>query len=165
MVEYEAGQDGSLACEAGERHDGSMPAAEAIQVLMADDDALLRGLVGEALASFFDLHCLACVADGMAALAQAARAERLDVAVLDVSMPGPPIEELIPALRVRHPALSIVMLTGHADAAIVQRCHQAGANTYLLKGQPGWINALAQRIRALHIQRGGEPHPLDDWPD
>jgi DNA-binding NarL/FixJ family response regulator len=65
--------------------------------------------------------------------AQAAQAAAVNVAVLDLSMPGGDGLSLIGRVRKTHPAVRAIVLTMHADGAYVARAIREGAKGYLLK--------------------------------
>jgi DNA-binding NarL/FixJ family response regulator len=57
-----------------------------LRILLADDHAMFRSALRAVLGTQGDFECVADVADGRAAVAEAARL-RPDVAILDVRMP------------------------------------------------------------------------------
>src|SRR5690606_7538283 len=72
------------------------------------------------------------VANGDEAV-RAARAERPDIAVLDVRMPVMDGVECTKILKAEHPGLPVLALTTFDDHRLVRECLEAGANAYLLK--------------------------------
>jgi len=118
-----------------------------IRVLVADDEDDIRALVGLAVGKA-GCTVVAAVADGSAALA-AARAERPDLAVLDVSMPGATGLEVCAALR-KEPAtadIRILLLSAGASLDDVARGLAAGADAYLAK--PFAVTDLVTRVKEL----------------
>lgn len=117
------------------------------RVLVADDEPDIR-----------DLVCLAvhraggtvvrAVADGAAALA-AAREERPDLAVLDVSMPEASGLEVCAALRTDAATAGtrVLLLSAGASEEDVARGVAAGADAYLVK--PFAVADLIEQVRRL----------------
>ncbi|MBF0515317.1 MAG: response regulator [Desulfovibrionaceae bacterium] len=57
----------------------------------------------------------------------------VDVAVLDVKMPGMDGIELLALIKQRHPRVEVIMLTGHANVEAAMRGMELGAFDYLMK--------------------------------
>lgn len=123
------------------------------RVVIADDDAAIRGLV-EIAVRRAGAQVAAAVGDGAAAVA-AIRAESPDLAVLDVSMPGMGGLEACEQVRTdpRFATLPVVMLSAAVHSAAVQSGMDAGADLYLEK--PFSPRALAETIRGLLAERYG----------
>lgn len=86
---------------------------------------------------------------GAAATAETALEElpgmQADLAVIDMSLPAMGGIELVAALREQRPQMRCLILSGHNEKSYVERALAAGAQGYLLKGEPGEIeNAIAQ---------------------
>ncbi len=118
-----------------------------VRVLVADDEEDIRALVGLAVVKA-GCTVVGSVADGTAALA-AARTDLLDLAVLDVSMPGATGLQVCEALRADPgtAGLPILLLSAGASPADVSRGLAAGADAYLPK--PFGVATLVQQIRTL----------------
>lgn len=68
-----------------------------------------------------------------------------DLAVIDMSLPGMGGIELVAAIRALQPQLRCMILSGHNEKSYVERAFAAGAQGYLLKGEPLEIEgAIAQ---------------------
>jgi CheY-like chemotaxis protein len=101
-------------------------------VLLADDDAALRRLVGVTLGR--DRFALLTAGDGEEALA-VARTQRPETILLDVNMPRLDGLEVCRALKA-DPAtahIKILILTGNGSEADRQEALAAGADGYLAK--------------------------------
>jgi len=59
--------------------------------------------------------------------------EQPDIAVVDYSMPGVNIPQLLGILRERHISTAILALTGNDEASVAEEIFSAGARGYLLK--------------------------------
>ncbi|WP_335984140.1 response regulator transcription factor [Streptomyces sp. CA2R106] len=111
------------------------PAPETVKVLIADDQALLRGALRVLVESEPDMGVVGEAADGAEAVLLA-RAERPDVVLMDIRMPG---TDGIAATReiVADPSLAgtavLVLTTFEADEYVV-RAILAGASGFLGKG-------------------------------
>jgi DNA-binding response OmpR family regulator len=124
-----------------------VPEAAPARVLVADDEDDIRDLVCLAVGRAGGL-VVRSVADGTAALA-AARADRPQLAVLDVSMPGATGLEVCAALRAdpTTAGIAILLLSAGASEADIARGLAAGADSYLPK--PFSVAALVGQIRRL----------------
>jgi DNA-binding NtrC family response regulator len=127
------------------------------RLLVVDDEIEIANLLAEFFTSLGYQVDVAHDAD--AALAAAAR-RRPDAVVLDVAMPGVSGEEALARLHRLHPALPIVMLTGHADEPTARRLLRSGAFDFVAK--PVQLTVL-ERIVTTAVTLGGagsqEPPP------
>ncbi len=125
--------------------------AEALRVLVADDDADILELLTRRLERRG--YEVIPAADGDEALALAL-AHLPDAVVLDGLMPGLEGEQVCAELRDREPTATIpvVLLTAKATDADRQRAVDAGASAYMVK--PFSIEELDETLRGL-IGRGG----------
>jgi DNA-binding NarL/FixJ family response regulator len=103
-----------------------------IRVLIADDHAVVRRGVRLVLESTARIEVVAEAATGFEALDKA-RKERIDVAVLDMSMPGPGGLEVLKQMKGEHPRLPVLILTMHPEDQYAVRAFRAGASGYLTK--------------------------------
>jgi DNA-binding NarL/FixJ family response regulator len=102
-----------------------------LRVLIADDHEPTRAELGRALAADRAFEVCALVADAPRAVA-AAVAERPDICLLDVRMPGGGVAAAW-EIGARRPAAKIVMFTVSDDDADLFAALRAGAHGYLLK--------------------------------
>jgi DNA-binding NarL/FixJ family response regulator len=121
-----------------------------IRVLVADDHAVVREGLRRILDEHADLRVVAEVADGDGVL-QAVAASPVDVVVLDISMPGPGVFEVLRRLAESHRAVRTVVLTIHPEDQYAVRVLQAGAAGYLSKERSPEL--LVEAIRRAY--RGG----------
>jgi DNA-binding NarL/FixJ family response regulator len=115
-----------------------------LKILLADDHKMLREGLRVLLDSHPDLEVVGEAASGKEAL-QKAGALKPDVVVMDLSMPELNGLQATGLLRTRHPAIKVVVLTGHEDESYLSQLCQAGASGYVLKRSPG--EELVQAIR------------------
>jgi DNA-binding NarL/FixJ family response regulator len=119
-----------------------------IRVLIADDNRAFRRGVRLRLEQARDITVVGEVANGRDAVA-ATQAERADVVLMDLEMPG---MNGIDATRIltsaAGPHVGVVVLTSHSADAHVLRALEAGASGYLLKTHD--THQLLVAIRAAH---------------
>jgi two-component system response regulator DesR len=116
-----------------------------IRVLLAEDQAMVRGALGSLLGMEADIEVVAEVGRGDEVL-DAARRARPDVALLDIGLPGVDGLEVAAVLHAELPGVRVVMLTTFDRPGYLSRAMQAGAAGYLLKDAPA--SELARTIRA-----------------
>jgi two-component system response regulator DesR len=117
-----------------------------IRVLLAEDQAMVRGALTTLLGLEGDIEVVAEVARGDEIVA-AARAARPDVALLDIELPGEDGLTAAEALRRELPEVRIVMVTTFGRPGYLRRAMAAGAGGYLLKDAPA--AELARAIRRV----------------
>ena len=117
------------------------------RVLLADDHAVVRAGLRRILEEHPDLRVVAEAGTGDEVL-RALAAEPVDVLVLDISMPGPGVFELLGRIGKAHPAVRTVILTVHPEDQYAVRVLRAGASGYLSKHQSPEL--LVEAIRKAH---------------
>jgi len=116
------------------------------RILVADDDVDIRELVEFKLSTMG--HDIVAVGDGASAV-EACRAQKPDLAVLDVMMPGVSGLDAIREIRA-DPALAdlpVILLTARAQESDVETGFDSGADDYITK--PFSPRELASRVEAL----------------
>lgn len=108
-------------------------APEQIAVLIVDDHALLRAGVREMLADEEDMLVVGEAGSAEEALAVLNGGTKVDVVVLDITLPGQSGVELLQQLRQERPELAILMLSMHPERSFAVRLMRAGANGYVPK--------------------------------
>ena len=103
-----------------------------IQVLLADDDALVRAGLAVVLGTAPDLDVVAEAADGIEAVDLCLR-HTPDVVLMDVRMPGIDGIEATRRLVAARPDIKILILTTFHDDDYVYGGLRAGASGFLLK--------------------------------
>jgi len=121
-----------------------------IRVVIAEDQALVRGALVALLALEPDIEVVAQAADGLAAFA-AIEEHRPDVVVTDIEMPKKTGLELAAEIRARGLAVRVIIVTTFARAGYLRRALDAGVAGYLLKDRPA--AELAAAVRAVHAGR------------
>ncbi|MGW7103165.1 response regulator [Streptomyces sp. NPDC054838] len=117
-----------------------------IRILLAEDQSMVREALAALLGLEPDIEVLAQVARGDEVLA-AARAHDVNVALLDIEMPGMTGIEAAAALRDALPALRIVILTTFGRPGYLRGAMEAGASAFLVKDAPA--AQLADAVRKV----------------
>jgi two-component system response regulator DesR len=121
-----------------------------IRVLLAEDQAMVRGALSALLKLESDLDVIGVAGDGEEAW-QLAQREKPDVVVTDIEMPRLTGLELAQRIREREIGSKVIILTTFARPGFLRRALDAGVGGYLLKDAPA--EQLAEAIRKVH--RGG----------
>ena len=133
-----------------------------IRVLLAEDQAMVRGALSALLRLESDIDLLAAAADGESAWRDLQRLQP-DVLVTDIEMPGLSGLELAQRIQRQAWAMKVIIVTTFARPGFLRRALDAGVCGYLLKDAPA--EHLAEAIRKVH--RGGrviDPQlALDAW--
>jgi two-component system, NarL family, response regulator DesR len=141
-----------------------------IRVVIAEDQAMVRGALAALLAIEGDIEIAAEARDGHEALDLVAKLMP-DIVLTDIEMPEMTGLELAAELKRRHLPVRVVILTTFARAGYLRRALDAGVSGYLLKDAPAATLANAiRRIRAgarvidpeLAAEAWTEADPLTD---
>jgi len=120
------------------------------RILIAEDDAAIRGLVVRALAE--DGHELTATADGIAALDVLDQSGgAFDLLLTDVTMPAMDGIALVMAAGRGHPDLAIMLMTGYADQR--ERAHDLDAYVHDVIAKPFSIAQIKDAVREALVQR------------
>lgn len=117
-----------------------------IRLLLADDQALVRGALAALLDLEPDLEVVAQVGRGDEVVA-AARESAADVALLDVEMPGLDGIQAASALRTALPACRSLIVTTFGRPGYLRRAMEAGASGFIVKDTPS--GQLADAVRRV----------------
>jgi two-component system, NarL family, response regulator DesR len=118
-----------------------------IRLLLADDQALVRGALSALLNLEPDLEVVAEVGSG-SEVVPAALATPVDVALLDVEMPGLDGISATAALRSSSPSTRVLIVTTFGRPGYLRRALQAGAAGFVVKDTPA--AELADAVRRVH---------------
>jgi len=118
-----------------------------IRLLLADDQALVRGALAALLDLEIDLEVVAEVSRGDEVVA-AAVAEQVDVALLDIEMPGMDGIAATAALRRALPSCRVLIVTTFGRPGYLRRAIEAGASGFVVKDTPA--RQLAEAVRRVH---------------
>ncbi len=143
-----------------------------MKILLVDDHAIVRSGLRRLLATSAHAEILE-VANGRDALTLA-RAERPDLVILDLNLPGLGGLELIRRLMQEEKTTRILVFSMHAEPLYVARALEAGATGYLSKNvAPDELLTAVRRVvaggryveneiaQAMAVQVAGPGQPLD----
>ena len=126
-----------------------------IRVLLAEDQAMVRGALSALLSREPDIEVVAEVARGDEVV-EAALATQPDVALLDIEMPGGSGIDAAQALHQALPTCRSVILTTFGRSGYLRRAMESGAVGFLLKDAPASELAIALR-RVMAGERVVDP--------
>lgn len=119
-----------------------------IRVLLAEDQAMVRGALAALLALEGDIEIVAEVSRGDEVVS-AALAARPDVALLDVEMPGCDGLTAAALLRSELPSCRVLILTTFGRPGYLRRAMEGGVVGFLLKDAPSaQLAAAIRRVMA-----------------
>ncbi|SKB45390.1 two component transcriptional regulator, LuxR family [Arthrobacter sp. 31Cvi3.1E] len=118
-----------------------------IRLVIADDQALVRGALAALLGLEEDIEVVAELADG-AGVVSAVLEHAADVAMLDVEMPGLDGISAAAAVRRAVPTCRVLMVTTFGRPGYLRRAMQAGASGFVVKDTPA--RQLAEAVRRAH---------------
>ena len=134
-----------------------------IRVLVADDQAMIRGALAGLLDLERDIEVVAQAADGTQALDELARlagasgasepsdparaSAPVDVAIIDVEMPHMDGITATQAICSRFPGVRVLIVTTFGRPGYLQRALDAGATGFMVKDAP--VEALAHGVRTV----------------
>ena len=127
----------------------SQPLAGPLDILLVDDDELVRGAVPMMVELFG--HHVTALPGGQEALHWLAAAPPVDLVILDLNMPAMDGTETLKRIRQTHPELPVILATGHLDSATAQLLK--GDRRLLSLSKPFTMDDLNSRMNEL-MSRG-----------
>jgi two-component system response regulator DesR len=121
-----------------------------VRVLLAEDQAMVRGALSALLSLEDDIEIVAEASRGDQVL-RAALDTLPDVALLDIEMPGGDGLEAAAVLHERLPSCLVVILTTFGRSGYLKRAMESGAVGFLLKDAPA-----SELAKAIHRVMKGE---------
>lgn len=118
-----------------------------IRIMLADDQALVRGALSALLGLEPDIEVVSEVGSGDEVL-PAVLAHRPDVALLDVEMPGTDGITAAALVRDRCPQTRVLIVTTFGRPGFLHRAMKAGASGFVVKDTPA--AQLADAVRRVH---------------
>ena len=126
-----------------------------IRILLAEDQAMVRGALTALLNLEEDLEVVVEVSQGDQVV-QTAKKTKPDIALLDIEMPGIDGLSAAEALHMNLPSCRIVILTTFGRSGYLRRAMESGALGFLLKDAPADQLAIAIR-RVMAGERVVDP--------
>ena len=122
-----------------------------IKILIADDHAIVRAGLKQILAEVSDMKVCGEASTGDEVL-KMIRKEEWDILLLDISMPGKNVLELIKLAKLQNPRQPILILSMYPEDQYAIRMLKSGADGYLTKE-----SAPDQLVSAIRkVARGGK---------
>lgn len=98
-------------------------------ILVVDDDEVIRETLCELLSAEYSCQTADTAEEALAKL----EAQRFDVVLTDISMPGLNGMELLQRVVENYPGTPVIIISGHSDQDQAQSLISRGAFDYLLK--------------------------------
>jgi two-component system response regulator DesR len=117
-----------------------------IRILLAEDQAMMRGALAVLLDLEPDLEVVAQVARADEIVPQALRVKP-DAALLDIELPGGNGIDAAQELRTAVPGCAVLIVTTFGRPGYLRRAMEAGARGFLVKDGP--VEALADAVRVV----------------
>jgi len=121
-----------------------------IKILLADDQALVRGALAALLDLEPDIEVVAQVGRGDEVV-DAARVSGAEVCLLDIEMPGADGIEAAARIRDKLPGVRSLIVTTFGRPGYLRRALEVGASGFVVKDTPA--GELADAVRAVHAGR------------
>ncbi len=114
-------------------------------VVVVEDEPVVRGLIIETLSELG--YTALAASDGPAGVQLLTEAERVDLLITDIGLPGTDGRQVADAARLRHPGLPVLFITGYAEKASAAGGFLEPGMSLLTK--PFAMDTLAARIRNI----------------
>ena len=122
------------------------------RILIVDDHAVVRQGLRLLINQEPDLVVCADAENAAEAL-EAIEKQRVDLAIIDISLDGPNGIQLMERIKSQHPNLPVLVLTMHDEELYVKRAFQAGAKGYITKHE-----AAGTVITAIRLMLSGKDY-------
>src|ERR1700687_3576193 len=107
-----------------------------IKVLITDDHRLVRAGFKRLLEDEPDIEVVGEASSGQEALTFV-RSQKVDIVLLDISMPGESGLDILPKLKQIAPDVCVLIVSMHTEQHMVARAMATGADAYLSKERAG----------------------------
>lgn len=123
--------------------------AESLRILIVDDHAIVREGLKRILEATQEPWAVREASSGFQAL-EMMRSERIDLAIVDLSMPGMNGLELLRRAHAEFPGISLLVLSMNSEEQYAMRAFKAGAHGYITKDR-----AAQELVGAVRKAAGG----------
>ena len=129
------------------------------RILIVDDELMMRNLLEKILSR--EGYQITSVDDGPAALAYI-KANKVDILISDMKMPGMDGFELLRIVKKEHPEIGVIIMTAFGDTYSVKDALLLGADEYVTKPFKSYEISLVVeraywRILSANSPPAGEP--------
>lgn len=122
-----------------------------IRILIADDHAVVRQGLKQIITDEADMQVVG-EAENSAQVLQFVAADKINVVILDITMPGKSGLDLLPEIKSLRPMIQVLILSMHAEEQFAVRALKSGASGYITKQ-----SAPTELVRAIRkVQSGGK---------
>ena len=119
-----------------------------IRILVADDHAVVRRGLRHIFAMSPDVVIAAEAVDGKDVI-EKLRTTRVDVLLMDISMPDTDAVDLLKHVKAEHPQVSVLVHSMHAESPVASRMLKAGASGYITKdSEPEQLVGALRKVAA-----------------
>lgn len=120
-------------------------------ILIADDHAIVRHGMKLLITELFP-DALIVQADNLKKISQSIKKGGIDLAILDINMPGGNSTQLIDLVKLKQPNAKIIIYSSYDEKLYASRYLQAGANAYINK----YISPAEFKIAIKEVLEKGE---------
>ena len=121
-----------------------------VDILVVDDDDVIRDTLFELLSTDYSCQTADTAEEALAKL----QAQRFDVVLTDISMPGLDGMELLSRVVDLYPGIAVIIISGHSDEEHAQSLISRGAFDYLLK--PFRLELVEESVKRALKEREGQ---------
>jgi two-component system OmpR family response regulator len=125
-----------------------------MRVLLVEDDTMIGEAIRDTLKD--ESYAVDWIQNGLT-VATTLKAQRYDIILLDLGLPGQDGQEILASLRARRDATPVLIITARDTLSERLRGLDGGADDYVLK--PFEMEELLARMRAILRRKGGQAAP------
>jgi two-component system OmpR family response regulator len=125
-----------------------------MRVLLVEDDTMIGEAIRDTLKD--ESYAVDWIQNGLT-VATTLKAQRYDIILLDLGLPGQDGQEILASLRARGDATPVLIITARDTLSERLRGLDGGADAYVLK--PFEMEELLARMRAILRRKGGQAAP------
>lgn len=123
-----------------------------IRILIADDHQMLLDGLRSLLSTEENIHIIGEATKGEQVL-DILGYDPVDVAVIDIAMPGMDVDQTVLEIKQKHPQTKVIILSLHKEADIIRKFMDAGVSGYVIKDR-----GSEELVKAINSVAGGEDY-------